>query len=200
MVEEARKIFCIGFHKTGTSSLAAALKELGFRVTGPNGIRDPDIANNYWSMVERLVPQYDAFQDNPWPVLYRELDVRYPGSRFILTIRETEAWLQSQLRHFGSRSTPMRAWIYGAGCPEGHESIYRDRYEQHNRDVLAYFDGRQKDLLVMDMAGGDGWVKLCDFLGLPRRSDPFPHENREQVGGKKDLQSWSRRLASRFRW
>ena len=30
------KIFCIGFHKTGTKSLGLALGILGYKVTGPN--------------------------------------------------------------------------------------------------------------------------------------------------------------------
>ena len=38
------KVFCIGFHKTGTTSLELALKQLGFRVTGSFGTKDPDIA------------------------------------------------------------------------------------------------------------------------------------------------------------
>lgn len=39
------KMFGIGFYKTGTKSLAEVLKRLGYPVTGPNGNRDPDIAD-----------------------------------------------------------------------------------------------------------------------------------------------------------
>jgi UDP-N-acetylmuramate-alanine ligase len=45
--EMETKVFCIGFHKTGTTSLAVALKTLGYRVTGPNGVHDPDIAGEH---------------------------------------------------------------------------------------------------------------------------------------------------------
>ena len=48
------KIFGIGFHKTGTTSLAQALKMLGFSVTGPNGINDPNIADNARYLIQRL--------------------------------------------------------------------------------------------------------------------------------------------------
>ena len=37
------KIFCIGFHKTGTTSLGQALEALGYRVCGEMGIREPRI-------------------------------------------------------------------------------------------------------------------------------------------------------------
>src|SRR4030095_11714834 len=75
------KVFCIGFHKTGTTSLAFALQRLGYRVTGPNGVNDPDIAKNVYAMAYALVERYDAFQDNPWPIIYEDLDKRYPGSK-----------------------------------------------------------------------------------------------------------------------
>ena len=174
----ATKIFCIGFHKTGTTSLTVALKTLGYRVTGPNGVNDPDIAKNVLPMAYDLVKKYDAFQDNPWPIIYKELDQKYPGSKFILTLRNPESWMRSQVRHFGTRETPMRRWIYGVGCPEGNEEVYLRVFEKHNREVLAYFENRASDLLVMDLARGDGWEKLCPFLGAPLQSTPFPHANK----------------------
>jgi len=72
----ATKVFCIGFHKTGTTSLNVALNTLGYRVTGPNGVNDPDIAKNVLRMADDLVKRYDAFQDNPWPIIYKELDAK----------------------------------------------------------------------------------------------------------------------------
>ena len=82
------KVFCIGFHKTGTTSLELALKKLGYRVTGSFGTKDPDIAGKVHDMAYAMVPEYDAFEDNPWPILYRELDERC-GSRWIdLRLRE----------------------------------------------------------------------------------------------------------------
>lgn len=172
------KVFCIGFHKTGTTSLAVALEALGYRVTGPNGVRNPGIADNVLSMAFRLVRKFDAFQDNPWPIIYKELDRKYPGSKFILTVRDTRSWMDSQIKHFGHRETEMRKWIYGVGCPQGNEEIYARRYDEHNRDVLRYFEGRPGDLLVLDLAQGDGWEKLCPFLGKPIPGSPFPHANK----------------------
>lgn len=171
------KIFGIGFHKTGTKSLAAALTSLGYRVTGPNGVNDPAISSNVLAMAHALVPLYDAFQDNPWPLLYQELDVRYPGSKFILTLRSPDSWIRSQLRYFGARQTPMRQWIYGFGCPEGNEGAYLARYQRHNEEVAAYFHGRRHDLLTMDLDVGYGWGPLCEFLGKEVPDFPFPHVN-----------------------
>jgi len=172
------KIFGIGFHKTGTTSLAAALAQLGYRVTGEFGVRNPRIAEEALDIAATIVPRFDAFQDNPWPILYRELDRRYPGSRFILTLRPVDEWLASSVNHFGERTTPMREWIYGVGSPLGNEALYRERYQRHNREVREYFRDRPGDLLELRITEGEGWDRLCPFLDKPLPATAFPHANK----------------------
>lgn len=172
------KIFCIGFHKTGTTSLAVVLSTLGYRVTGPNGVQNPNIDKNVLAMAYELVDQYDAFQDNPWPIIYKQLDVKYPGSKFVLTLRDSGSWIRSQVRHFGRKETPMRKWIYGVGCPEGNEDVYIKRFEDHNKEVIEYFKDRSEDLLILNLAKGDGWEKLCPFLRVDIPNISFPHANK----------------------
>jgi hypothetical protein len=172
-----QKIFGIGFHKTGTTSLGLALEELGYRVCGKLGVHHAKIASQALDFACARLDDYDAFQDNPWPLLYRELDARCPGSRFILTIRPSDRWVQSICSHFGDTSTPMREWIYGVGSPLGNEDAYLRRYEAHNAAVQEYFASRPHDLLVLRMGEQDGWNELCQFLGHPTRPGPFPHGN-----------------------
>ena len=191
------KIFCIGFHKTGTTSLAEALRILGYRVTGPNGVTDPDIAQNVFSMAHALVEEYDAFQDNPWPIIYKELDAKYANSKFIITVRSSESWINSQVRHFGRRETPMRHWIYGAGCPEGNEDIYVRRFEGRNDGVFDYFKDRPDDLLVLPLTEGEGWARLCPFLGKDIPNEPFPHANK--AGDREEPNRLSTRLLRKTR-
>ena len=174
---ERPKVFCVGFHRTGTKSLAAALAALGYRVTGPNGTRDPAIAGRALPLALGLAAEFDAMGDNPTPMLYRQLDIAFPGSRFILTRRSTQAWLASAVRYFGGDETPMREWIYGHGSPLGFEAVYRGRYEAHSAEVASYFEGRH-DLLVLDFERGDGWPELCAFLDEAVPDTPFPHINR----------------------
>lgn len=172
------KVFGIGFHKTGTKSLGAALRILGYRVVGPVGTRDPDIARNALATARALSFRYDAFQDNPWPILFREMDALHPGSRFILTTRPEDEWIASVKRYFGEQASPMRGWIYGAGSPAGNEAVYLRRYREHHDHVRAWFRDRPGDLLEMDITRGDGWERLCPFLGVPVPDTPFPAENR----------------------
>ena len=182
------KVFCIGFHKTGTTSLKMALKLLGYRVTGPSGQRDKDIAQNVEALARRVVPKFDAFQDNPWPIIYRFLDKEFPGSKFILTIRPTDKWIESVTGHFTQGRPPMREWIYGPGRgnPIGNEAVYVERYERHNREVQEYFAGRPDDFIIFDLAAGDDWPKLCAFLGHPVPADtPFPWRNSKEKREKR---------------
>jgi hypothetical protein len=95
-------VFCVGFHKTGTTSLQAALQILGYRVCGVRLELASSLLMGDVAATLRLTDRYDAFRDNPWPALYRELDVRHPKSRFILTTRTEDAWLHSVVRHFGT--------------------------------------------------------------------------------------------------
>jgi hypothetical protein len=181
VAQERPKVFGIGFHKTATSSLGEALQILGYRVASVVGIRDQDIADTYKEKAFALVQDFDAFEDNPWPLLYRELDRAFPGSKFILTRRPDEAWLKSATRHFGGQSTPMRELIYdGHGDPEGYEELYLARYRKHNDDVLSYFVDRPHDLLQMDITAGDAWDTLCPFLGQPTPNKSFPAANRAE--------------------
>jgi hypothetical protein len=171
------KVFGVGFHKTGTKSLASALTHLGYRVCGPNGVGNPNIAVEARQIAFELTEQYDAFQDNPWPIFYRELYHRYPDAKFILTIRPVDAWIRSAVQHFGTQSTPMREWIYGVGSPRGNEESYVSRYQRHNREVMDYFSDKPKQLLVLDITAGEGWEKLCPFLDCEVPEIKFPYAN-----------------------
>ena len=178
-----QKVFGIGFQKTGTSSLMRALQTLGYRVCDGCGNADnPNIENEVYEICYSLVEKYDAFEDHPWSVLYRELDEKYPNSKFILTVRPTEQWIRSMCSHFGSQYTPMREWIYGVGHPQGNEEVYIERYERHNAEVKEYFKDRSNDLLILQMDGKTEeqqlWKSICDFLGKPLPENvKFPHAN-----------------------
>lgn len=121
-----------------------------------------------------IAEEYDAFEDNPWFVIYRELDARFPASKFILTVRDESRWIESAVRYYGRSQSNLRRWIYGAGTPIGHEARWRERYRQHNEQVAARFGGRPGSLLIVDWEQGHGWPELCAFLDRPCPDGPFP--------------------------
>lgn len=172
------KIFCIGWHKTGTSTLGDALIELGYKVSGARLDLAASLLKGDKHTTLELAKDFEALQDVPWAMLFKELDKAYPNSKFILTIRDEQAWLKSAQQHFRDTYSDMHKWIYGKGILLGHEDLYLRRYRKHYQDVEEYFKDRSEDIIVMDFKKGDAWEKLCDFLDKPIPKKPFPHSNK----------------------
>jgi hypothetical protein len=174
------KIIGIGFQKTGTSTLREALKILGYRVkdTTPRALI-PILRGNY-NRIRRILAGYDAMEDTPWYMIYKELDHLFPGSKFILTIRDEESWYTSVSKHIGDLRAAHHEWIYGRGkgLVKDHRQNAIDVYRRHNGEVRAYFKDRTDDLLVIDFTKGEKWEPLCRFLNKEVPALPFPHYNR----------------------
>ena len=176
------KIFGLGLSKTGTTSLARALEILGYKTRDYIGVSS--YTRGELSSIDLAeIEANDAFTDTPIPSFYRELDSHYPGSKFILTIRDTNGWLQSCKKQFTSKlseklnaaSNQLFMDLYGSTIYD--ESKFTKGYEQFTSGVHQHFKDRPQDLLVMDIAADDGWEKLCPFLNVPVPDVPFPKAN-----------------------
>lgn len=180
------KIFGLGFHKTGVTSLAMALSLLGYHTNkglfsiqdklGRARILELLKKGNYQPFFDFMI-DYDATLDNPWYILYKELDKAFPNSKFILTIRDDEQWLTSCKHFFKGRKNDIHNIIYGVNQFEGNEEIYLQKYKKHIEDVNAYFKDRPEDLLIVNWENGSGWNELCPFLNKNTINIPFPHLN-----------------------
>ena len=180
------KVFGIGMHKTGTSSLGRALEVLGYQsCMGANTLRahlgekklmTRLFAGNYAEIFE-FADNYSAFNDLPWCLLYKELDAHFPNSKFILTVRNEQEWIQSCVKYFKDSTSVFRLWVYGVPNPLNNEKIFLERYRKHNKEVAEYFKGR-KDLLVLDINDEDKWDKVSSFLKKGKPSASFPHINK----------------------
>lgn len=180
---DTAKVMCVGFQRTGTTSLGGALELLGLRVCGAVGTWMPDIARRASGLVVRLTPDYDAFEDNPWPLLFGDLDAAWPDARFVLTLRSSSAWLASMRRYFTGPPSPMQEWLYGSGgVPASDDRCLLEVYARHNEAVVAHFSERRGKLLVLDVDRGLCWEPLCRFLGLPQPDVPFPRLNAGATG------------------
>lgn len=158
--------------------MASALTQLGYHVCGAkNDMAQALLDGNIEAFID-VARKYDAFEDDPWPLLYKEMDKAFPGSKFILTERDADSWYKSCLNHFYEDTTPIRDYIYGDGSPKDHEDTFKRKYNQHILEVKEYFKGREKDFLIVNWTKGDSWEKLCTFLDIPVPSTPFPHANK----------------------
>jgi len=174
-----RKIFGIGVSKTGTRSVASALRLLGFRTWHKGGTPMDELveraAREGLPLLTHIGTDFDAYFDVTALVRrFAVLDEQYPGSRFILTTRDLDGLLDSRERH-------LRGLCELRGLPlpdlDAERAAWIADYEQHHRAVSEYFAGRD-DLLVLDVSAGDGWEKLAPFVGARVPRADFPWENR----------------------
>lgn len=127
------------------------------------------------------ISSFDALTDLPAARFYKELDKAFPNSKFILTIRDEEAWLRSCSKFFADGNHQFFKWIqlhfdiYGTNT--FNEELFRKAYRQHIAEVKSYFVSRPDDLLIADIPKGDGWEKLCGFVGMGIPQNPFPNKN-----------------------
>ena len=158
------RIFGIGMHKTATTSLHTALLILGFDSAHWKTAR---WAKHIWKeMMEggrsNTLERHYALCDLPITFLYRELDKAYPGSKFILTVRDERKWIESVRNHWDHDKNPFRKnWNDDPFTHRAHRLLYGqkgfdaelflNRYRRHNAEVREHFKDRPADLLVMDM-------------------------------------------------
>lgn len=188
------KVFGIGLNKTGTTTLGLCGRMLGLRSTSCDKKLLADfVVWNDFVRIKQKVSDYDLFEDWPWPLIFKDLDQMYPGSKFILTVRQSEQkWLES-LKSHSMRTHPTehcRKLAFGYNFPHGNEKEHIEFYRQHNDSVRSYFSGRSNDFIELCWEKGDGFEELCNFLNCDVPDLPFPHANKgsEKQVNKKRLE------------
>lgn len=211
-IQNARKpkIFGVGNNKTGTTSLKVAMKNLGFKVGEQ---RPAERMLHYWAKRDfKPIVEYcktaEFFQDVPFskPFTFIALDQAFPGSKFILTVRDSpEQWYNSvtkfQTKLWGKNgkiptkedlmaaSYVYKGWawdmkLYANITPD--EDIYQKdllikSYLEYNQNVIKYFEHRPDDLLVINVSDKGAYKTLCSFLGVKPDREDFPWENKTTV-------------------
>lgn len=180
---------------------------------------------------ESLVGRFGASDWQPygWDALtncneleYPECDDRYPGSKFILTTREADGWLNSMERwwpHDRPRGNVRRDFLVDMmnynrkrvwGVPtydENGRSLFdrnrlRSRYDEQEAEVMDYFRDRGDDLMVLpcEIPDDEKWGRLCEFLDLPgmlkmvqHRKYEYPRINVQDPDGVRRAKQYLRR-------
>lgn len=174
------KIFIIGLPRTGTTSISVALLECGFKVA-------------HTAFTKQAFELADVVSDAPCFSDYQQLDLLFPGAKFVYLQRELAKWLPSMQRlltkmephllpktgHFSpvlKRSFEQTFQLSNALLLTEHHLTRC--YIEHQQQVESYFQGRD-DLLSINISDIDSLQRLMAFLGLPcddqRR---FPHLNK----------------------
>jgi tetratricopeptide (TPR) repeat protein len=193
------KIFGIGLSKTGTTSLAAALSILGFTTL-----------HFYNPLTGELMSDddlylFDGLTDTPVCLSFEEYYSMFPNAKFIYTTRRIQPWKESFAGHlqrfwgfsdFGkmksllTRRQPFhfgtRSWEIDQSLYFGHEG-YEGAYRAYDRRVRSFFKDKPNDrFLEFSVFEGDGWERLCTFLGRPVPSTPFPWKNKAVAAAQID--------------
>ena len=176
------KIFCIGLNKTGTNSLHEALTMLGFTSLHWGGHECSKMITQALCKglpLLHYVGDYDAYSDiTPITMNFELADRQYPGSKFILTLRDLDPWLDSRVRHVQRNIAAQTRGDYSGTWLKVEPEVWKAQYLLHHKKVSEYFQNRPKDLLAMNICSGQGYEMLCPFLSRPAISAHFPWKNR----------------------
>lgn len=136
---------------------------------------------------------FSAFSDGPWfsPKLYERLSEEFPQAKFILCVRNKNQWFASLkdmilIQHnstvtdispmYQSKSYGFYRWfVKELGEDLDDKDRIVDVYDQHNQDVVDFFEGDGR-LLTMTTENLN-WKDLCKFLGKKKPRIPFPRQN-----------------------
>jgi len=127
-VKVRNKVFCVGLNKTGTTSWAEAMRELGYVVgseTKATMFYYDWTSGDYSHVIDYCRTDGEAFQDMPFslPGTFLELDAAFPDSKFVLTIRDSaEQWYNSLIRFHG------KLWSTAGRFPPSPEDLVRAVY------------------------------------------------------------------------
>ncbi len=181
-------MFCIGLHKTGTTSLANYFGEFGFYPTHSTD----------WINDKLKLDKYDFFSDggshfdNINEFDFERLYNKYEHSKFILQTRDTEKWVISKIKLAGwnqdtviQKDDPSKIihtqWKYKSLFTLQKFIEHKFNYE---KKVLSFFEKMDSNrLIIIDVTKKDTQTKelnrLKQFLRLRSINNiVLPHSNR----------------------
>lgn len=184
------KVFCIGLHKTGTTSLKNYVREFGFKA----------FHSTHWNCDLSLIEKYEFLSDggshfddqNEFD--FKNLFYNYPNSKFILQTRNIENWIVSKLNHAGwNKDTQIASddpqklthdqWKYKSLLTIKSFIDHKNNYE---RKVVDFFKSHDPDrLLILDVTSQNNepntLKSLNEFLILRSINKiSFPHSNKKR--------------------
>ena len=179
------KVFCIGFNKTGTTSLHE-----WFTLAGLDSCHDATYQKRTRTMEPAALRTYldahDAFSDGSRANVPLLLEM-YPDARFVLNTRQLQAWLESRVTHVFRQGGvalaepegvggQLRPGLWSGGMAQEYLrdsaqaiSDWIDRREFFHRSVLGLFaNDASRHLLVLNVTGNPDWpTELASFLDIP---------------------------------
>ena len=194
----ALEVIGAGFGRTGTLSLKFALEHLGL---GPcyhmMEVRKNPTHSGIWqhAVNNEPVDWKDLFQGYKtvvdWPAaeFWSELCSAYPDAKVILSLREPEGWYKSvcntimtnltsplpdepeQRKHRAMTRSLILDRVFG-----GQFEVKAHAIEVFNANLAKVREQIPAERLL-EYRPGDGWVPLCEFLGVAVPEEDYPNVN-----------------------
>ncbi|MCS3824364.1 sulfotransferase family protein [Salinibacter ruber] len=196
--ENEEKVFGIGLSRTGTTSLAHALRKIGYSTA-------------HWKVQGKIIGieelyEFDAVTDTPVSCRFEQLYRAFPKSKFIYTTRRLKGWIKSIKNHHGyevPRSAPTPSHqrrinnikrsteskhtyrnlleaMYTYQSLYGRHESWKEAYKKHDENIKNFFKTRnEKRVLELNVIGEKKpYTKLCQFLDVEEPKSSFPHKNK----------------------
>ncbi|OBZ85357.1 hypothetical protein A0J61_06590 [Choanephora cucurbitarum] len=153
---------------------------------------------------DRIYKNYSAAVDWPSVTFYKDLLKKYPDAKVVLTVRDADSWYKSAKNTIFETAKRTKAEIANNNekqaisftkkdpvkllemaslvCLDGvfndeerfsDEEKVKQMFIDHNEEVKRTVPPDQ--LLVMEL--GEGWNRLCAFLGKEVPKEPYPRSN-----------------------
>lgn len=180
------KVFIVGLSRTGTTSLHLASIAAGF----PSA-HYPIDSGLRWLQGDfsaRTFDPYQVFSDVPVAAFYRQIHAHNPDAKFVLTLRDEEAWLQSVEKHFRPTPPPsqytiardyFRLAVYGSLVFQ--RDRFLERYRLHNAAVREYFRDNP-NFCVLNTESELNWRNFSAVLEIEPPNLPFPRATTPYIG------------------
>lgn len=161
-------IFGVGLNKTGTTSIAKALKILGISTRHGAPENAASLKSGCWP------DDVDAFLDGPIHVHQFELAEQFPEALFIQTVRPMDDWINSRIVHV------LHNRLRNDGDPwlEIDTVAWRQEYEEWEKNAKLFREQNPGRVLYWALDQDANWNSLCRFLKLSVPDEEFPHRNR----------------------
>lgn len=162
------RVFCIGFNKTGTTTLHRHFRSLGLR-------SEHNTAWPHYSHISvgaRYFTRADCFSDGEMAD-FRRLQAWFPNSVFVLNDRNERAWLRSRIKHVLRHGAPasLSEALTDPKLQHMAETFYADPRQAidmwiaqrriYHRTVLAHF-GSASSFLHLFVTEDPDWNKRLD--------------------------------------
>lgn len=191
-----------GFGRTGTTSLQAALHQLGYAHCHHmrKVVRNPQQVDYFLAAAngekmdwDKVFEGFDAAVDWPASKYYKELAEYYPEAKVILSVRDSEGWYKSTKNTIYRIADSFPYWMVvtiphlkktkSMMIDTVWDGVFDGKFAEKDIAIKVYEENTEevkrsipKHRLLIHEAK-EGWQPLCEFLNKPIPDTPYPRTN-----------------------